>query len=138
MGNEDSDQRFIDIIFVGMYLIIGSVWLAFYLFQGEDIIFNTSYDYKTLIMFQVVSGLIIIGYTKLSPSLWVRCFLCISGLMTIPLFVGGYRRSMDLILIVDAFMRTRLIVLLVHITIYAVIAIELLYKWKSKLKERLI
>lgn len=138
MNNGDSDQRFIDIVFVGMYLMIGSIWLAFYLSQGEAVIFNTSYDYKTLIMFQIVSGFMIVGYTKLSPSLWISCFLCISGIVTVPFFVGGYKQSMELILITNALTYTRLIVLLIHFTIYAVVAVELLYKWKNKSKERLI
>lgn len=138
MKDDDTGQRLVDIIFICMYIIIGAVWFAFYMFQGKAVWFNSFYDYWTLIIFQLVSATMIIGYIRLTRSLLVMGFLSGCGVLALPVLIEGCRGAAHELILVESLTYTRVIVLLIHITIYIIVALELFYTYKDKKKERLI
>lgn len=138
MKNEDTGQRLVDIVFICMYIIIGAVWFAFYRFQGQAIFFNSFYDYGTLIIFQIVSAIMIIGYIRLTKSLLVMGFLSGCGLLALPVLIEGCRGAAHVLILVESLTYTRAIVLLIHVTIYIIVALEFFYTYKNRNKNSLI
>lgn len=138
MKSEDTGQRLVDIIFICMYIVIGAIWFEFYRCQGEAIFYNSFYDYGTLIIFQIVSGVMIIGYIRMTKSLMVMSFLTGCGILALPILIQGFRGAAHVLILVESLTYTRVIVLLVHITIYIIIALELFYTYRNKNKKHLI
>lgn len=138
MDKGDLGQGLLNFIFIFMYILIGSVWFAFYNFQGHDVIFNSVYDYWILITFQLISGCMLIGYVRLTGILWITYFLIGCGFVTLPILLKGYNFAIHAIIPVDALIKTRFIVVVIHLTTYITILMELLVGYKEKTKEHLI
>lgn len=138
MDKGDSGQGLLNFIFIFMYILIGIIWFAFYSFQGQDVLFNSRYDYWILITFQLISGCMLLGYVRLTGILWMMYFLVGCGMVTLPVLLQGYDFAINNIMPVEALIKTRFIVILIHITTYTAILMELFVTYKERVRKRLI
>lgn len=138
MEADREGKLILELIFIGIYIVIGCVWFTFYISQGIDVIFNSRYDYLTLIGFHIISGIIIIGYIRMTNSILVMGFLFSCGLIALPVLIDGYISAMNVLFTTKALIDTRLIILSIHIVTYTIVGIKLFYICRENSKSHLM